>query len=99
MLIFGFGTLFYVSLLFTNAIAILHEERFLAQVGLSSSSNDESFKSKVSNMIKAVRTLLRGKNILNIGKYTLKSAASCFKYRCNRIRAAVGLIKYFFFLI
>lgn len=32
---FGFGTIIYVSLLVTNAIAILSEERFLAR-GLSS---------------------------------------------------------------
>lgn len=28
---FGFGHIIYVSLLFTNAIAILNEERFLAK--------------------------------------------------------------------
>jgi len=28
---FGFGRIIYVSLLFTNAIAILNEERFLAK--------------------------------------------------------------------
>jgi hypothetical protein len=30
-LLFGFGTLFYVSLLSINAIAILNEDRFLSQ--------------------------------------------------------------------
>ncbi|KAE8542819.1 hypothetical protein CNBG_4818 [Cryptococcus deuterogattii R265] len=35
-MVFGyFGSLFYIGLLFTNAIAILNEERFLARIGWS----------------------------------------------------------------
>ncbi|KAI8896695.1 Yos1-like protein, partial [Globomyces pollinis-pini] len=58
--LFGFGTLFYVSLLCVNAIAILNEERFLAQIGLASSTYDpNSFKHKLVTIISSVRTLLR----------------------------------------
>ncbi|TFL06023.1 Yos1-like protein [Pterulicium gracile] len=32
------GTLFYVSILLLNAVAVLSEERFLARIGFSSSS-------------------------------------------------------------
>ncbi|KAI8905332.1 Yos1-like protein [Powellomyces hirtus] len=59
------GTLFYVGLLFINAIAVLHEERFLARIGLGPSSSqgfgDQSatVKYKVINLISAIRTLLR----------------------------------------
>ncbi|KAI8609934.1 Yos1-like protein [Chytriomyces sp. MP71] len=67
------GTLFYVSVLCVNAIAILHEQRFLARIGLSESAyqqtqqssfggnsgSDQSITLKVINLISAVRTLLR----------------------------------------
>ncbi|KAI8927753.1 Yos1-like protein [Entophlyctis helioformis] len=64
---FGFGTLFYVSLLLVNAIAVLHEERFLARIGLSQTGfqmqpggvDPTSIKHKLINLISAVRTLLR----------------------------------------
>ncbi|TPX70843.1 hypothetical protein SpCBS45565_g01419 [Spizellomyces sp. 'palustris'] len=60
------GTLLYVGILFINAIAILHEERFLARIGLGQSSHQTQFgdqtntvKYKVINLISAIRTLLR----------------------------------------
>ncbi|XJO78895.1 hypothetical protein BDV3_003264 [Batrachochytrium dendrobatidis] len=64
---FGFGTLFYVTLMVVNAIAVLHEERFLARIGLSVSQaayqqqggDPNSIKLKLVNLIAAVRTLLR----------------------------------------
>ncbi|TYJ56533.1 hypothetical protein B9479_002780 [Cryptococcus floricola] len=34
-----FGSLLYIGLLFTNAIAILNEERFLARIGWSTRSH------------------------------------------------------------
>ena len=38
-MVFGyFGQIFYIGLLFTNAIAILNEDRFLAKSEYSSSS-------------------------------------------------------------
>ncbi|EGF76709.1 hypothetical protein BATDEDRAFT_14652 [Batrachochytrium dendrobatidis JAM81] len=67
MFMFGFGTLFYVTLMVVNAIAVLHEERFLARIGLSVSQaayqqqggDPNSIKLKLVNLIAAVRTLLR----------------------------------------
>ncbi|KAI8821457.1 Yos1-like protein [Fimicolochytrium jonesii] len=60
------GTLFYVILLLINAVAILHEERFLARIGLAHSSSQAQFgdqtqtvKYKIINLISAIRTLLR----------------------------------------
>jgi hypothetical protein len=56
-----------VSVLLTNAIAILSEDRFLARIGWSASSNDAAFgaggdqsvKTKIVNLIASVRTLMR----------------------------------------
>ncbi|GAB5591882.1 Protein transport protein yos1 [Umbelopsis nana] len=72
----GLGQLFYVLLLFINAIAILSEERFLGRIGWSAQQEPgfgeqgQSVKNKIINLISAVRTLLRipliGINILVI---------------------------------
>ncbi|KAI8916110.1 Yos1-like protein [Gorgonomyces haynaldii] len=55
------GTIFYFSLLLINAVAILHEERFLAKVGLSSSAfmDPNSMQARAANLIGSIRTLLR----------------------------------------
>ncbi|EFW99479.1 yos1-like protein [Grosmannia clavigera kw1407] len=61
------GGFLYVSVLLINAIAILSEDRFLARIGLSSStydpafgqSTDSSVKAKIINLIASVRTLMR----------------------------------------
>ncbi|CEL59883.1 Protein transport protein YOS1 OS=Saccharomyces cerevisiae (strain ATCC 204508 / S288c) GN=YOS1 PE=1 SV=1 [Rhizoctonia solani AG-1 IB] len=75
-MVLGLGTIFYVSLLLINAIAILNEERFLARIGWSSvgqqpgqqytqydrtgyGEGGSEVKSKLINLIGAVRTLLR----------------------------------------
>ena len=66
-LLFGFGTLFYVCLLFINSIAILHEERFLLKsslanlVGLHQQAfmDPNSIQARLINIISSVRTLLR----------------------------------------
>ncbi|KAI9096217.1 Yos1-like protein [Phlyctochytrium arcticum] len=62
----GLGTLFYVGLLLINAVAVLHEERFLARIGLGQSSHQAhygedvgSIKHKIISLISAIRTLLR----------------------------------------
>ncbi|KAF9515204.1 hypothetical protein BS47DRAFT_1294172 [Hydnum rufescens UP504] len=70
----GFGTIIYVSLLLTNAIAILSEERFLAGViGWSTTqpqpatydpngfgeAGGPGVKARIIVLISAVRTLLR----------------------------------------
>jgi hypothetical protein len=62
-----FGTLFYVTCLLINAVAILSEDRFLARINLSPSSYDPAFgqgpdqsvKSKIIHLIVSVRTLMR----------------------------------------
>lgn len=62
------GNLFYVSVLLINAIAILSEDRFLARIGLSSTSYDPAFgagpepqslQAKVVHLIASVRTLMQ----------------------------------------
>ncbi|OJJ44350.1 hypothetical protein ASPZODRAFT_135162 [Penicilliopsis zonata CBS 506.65] len=61
------GSLFYVSVLLINAIAVLSEDRFLARINLSSTTYDPSFgsgdatsvKAKIINLIASVRTLMR----------------------------------------
>ncbi|KAI8854242.1 Yos1-like protein [Chytridium lagenaria] len=66
-LFLSLGQLIYVALLLTNAIAILHEDRFLARLGLSQAAfrnqfgpeNQESVKYRVVQLLTAVRTLLR----------------------------------------
>jgi len=63
----AFGSLFYISILLTNAIAILSEDRFLARIGWSTQSaesgfgqqNDQSIKAKLITLIASVRTLMR----------------------------------------
>lgn len=60
MLLFGFGTAFYVILLLTNAIAILSEERFLHRVGLGPSpANEAGIRARIVMVFASVRTLLR----------------------------------------
>ncbi|KAI9018963.1 Yos1-like protein [Hyaloraphidium curvatum] len=70
-MVFSLGQLLYATVLFVNAIAILHEERFLARIGWSTSQafqqqdrfgNDgggPSIKARLVALISAVRTLLR----------------------------------------
>ena len=69
------GGFLYVSVLLINAIAILSEDRFLARIGLSTSTYDPAFqggvgvggagessiKAKTINLIASVRTLMRSK--------------------------------------
>lgn len=61
--VLSLGTLLYVSVLSINGVAILNEDRFLSRIGLGSrrSSYEDitSIKSKIVNLISAVRTLLR----------------------------------------
>ncbi|RIA93545.1 Yos1-like protein [Glomus cerebriforme] len=74
-MVLSIGQIIYVILLVINAIAVLNEERFLARIGLGSHlepgyGDVTSFKSKIINLISAVRTLMRipliGLNILVI---------------------------------
>ncbi|KNC53328.1 uncharacterized protein AMSG_08825 [Thecamonas trahens ATCC 50062] len=57
---FSLGSLLYASLLLVNALAILHEERFLQRIGWGVTHNaDPSVKDQISNLLKSVRMLLR----------------------------------------
>jgi hypothetical protein len=69
------GTILYVSILLVNAMAVLSEDRFLARIGWTSArppNNNPGFqaydqtagqevgiKTKIIDLISAVRTLLR----------------------------------------
>lgn len=72
---FGLGKLLYVVILVVNGIAILSEDRFLNRIGWGSllssgggsgslyptldASSDALMKTKLINLIGAIRTLLR----------------------------------------
>jgi len=59
---FTLGTLFESILLVVNALAILHEDRFLKPYGWGSQSidiNDNSAKAKMIQLLHAVRMLMR----------------------------------------
>ncbi|KAF8309358.1 Yos1-domain-containing protein [Clavulina sp. PMI_390] len=73
-LFFFSGTLIYVGVLLTNAVAILSEERFLARIGWSTTQlpagydqagygdqqASDGIKARLILLVSAVRTLLRG---------------------------------------
>ncbi|ODV78955.1 Yos1-like protein [Suhomyces tanzawaensis NRRL Y-17324] len=67
---FGLGKLLYVIILTINGIAVLSEDRFLNRIGWGSTKTsgqqfqyggegDSSVKTKLINLISAIRTLLR----------------------------------------
>ncbi|KLT46187.1 Yos1-like protein [Cutaneotrichosporon oleaginosum] len=72
-MLFGFGNILLAALLLVNAVAILNEERFLARTNsgfgnvpdptydgaYGGNPDGVSFKTKVVNLIGAVRTLMR----------------------------------------
>ncbi|XP_065206858.1 immediate early response 3-interacting protein 1 [Planococcus citri] len=57
--------LFEASILFLNAICVLHEERFLAKIGWSTTNMNQGFgeppsvKSNILNLIRSIRTVMR----------------------------------------
>mmetsp|Transcript_6942 Transcript_6942/g.10937 ORF Transcript_6942/g.10937 Transcript_6942/m.10937 type:complete len:83 (-) Transcript_6942:257-505(-) len=60
-LAFSLGGLLQAFVLFINALAVLNEERFLKKVGWSADAigyDQNSVKSKLINLLKAIRTLL-----------------------------------------
>jgi len=76
-LLFFSGTLIYVTVLLTNAVAILSEERFLARIGWSTTQLPagydqnayadqvgEGVKARLIVLVSAVRTLLRAPLIM-----------------------------------
>merc|ERR1711934_96516 len=61
---FSFGDLYICGLMMINALAVLHEQRFLARYGLGNDPTDPTFdptttKAKVVTVIDAVRTVMR----------------------------------------
>lgn len=61
---FSLISLTIIISLFINAVAILHEERFLARIGWTSKgasgyNTEPTIKSKIIDLISATRTLLR----------------------------------------
>ncbi|XP_071965813.1 immediate early response 3-interacting protein 1-like [Antedon mediterranea] len=62
---FGFYSLLEAGLLIINAIAVLHEERFLSKVGWGSDQSTGGFgeepgmKTQLINLIKSIRTVMR----------------------------------------
>jgi len=60
---FGLGTLLEACLLFVNAVAVLHEERFLKKYGLvedtANSFGPPGIKVQIIRLINAVRTVMR----------------------------------------
>ncbi|KIW07585.1 uncharacterized protein PV09_01537 [Verruconis gallopava] len=65
---FGFGSLFYASVLTINAIAILSEDRFLARIGFGNAGqelafgqprDDTSIKAKTISLVNSIRMVAR----------------------------------------
>lgn len=62
---FGFYSLIEAFILFLNAVAILHEERFLAKMGWGTDQSIGGFgeepgiKTQLLNFIRSVRTVMR----------------------------------------
>ncbi|KAA3681770.1 uncharacterized protein DEA37_0002281 [Paragonimus westermani] len=60
---FGIGSLVEAVILLLNAVCILHEKRFLAKIGWTSSDKDfgEPFSTKFQllNVIHSIRTVMR----------------------------------------
>ncbi|CAN3358784.1 protein transport protein Yos1p [Diutina catenulata] len=65
-MMFGLGYIFYFALFMVNGIAVLSEDRFLNRIGwgtqrnqFQSSYEQEDVKTKIINLINAIRTVLR----------------------------------------
>ncbi|GLV44176.1 uncharacterized protein CBL_12528 [Carabus blaptoides fortunei] len=62
---FTLWTLFEATLLCLNAVCVLHEDRFLAKIGWSSSSSVHGFgeqpsiKAQILNLVRSIRTVTR----------------------------------------
>ncbi|NXY26111.1 IR3IP protein, partial [Atrichornis clamosus] len=67
---FTLYSLLQASLLIVNAVAVLHEERFLRHVGWGSDQGIGGFgeepgiKAQLTNLIRSVRTVMRGKGTI-----------------------------------
>uniref|UniRef100_A0A8B9TGF5 Immediate early response 3-interacting protein 1 n=3 Tax=Anas TaxID=8835 RepID=A0A8B9TGF5_ANAPL len=67
---FTLYSLLQAGLLVVNAVAVLHEERFLRNVGWASDQGIGGFgdapgiKAQLMNLIQSVRTIMRGKMMM-----------------------------------
>ncbi|TSM12590.1 Immediate early response 3-interacting protein 1 [Bagarius yarrelli] len=65
---FTLYSLIQAAILFTNAIAVLHEERFLRKIGwgadqgIGGFGDEPGIKAQLLNLIRSVRTVMRGKS-------------------------------------
>uniref|UniRef100_A0A8C1GTW9 Immediate early response 3-interacting protein 1 n=2 Tax=Cyprinus carpio TaxID=7962 RepID=A0A8C1GTW9_CYPCA len=63
---FTLYALIQTAILFTNAIAVLHEERFLSKIGwgaeqgIGGFGDEPGIKAQLLNLIRSVRTVMRG---------------------------------------
>ncbi|XP_061256090.1 immediate early response 3-interacting protein 1 isoform X1 [Bos javanicus] len=75
---FTLYSLLQAALLCVNAIAVLHEERFLKNIGwgtdqgIGGFGEEPGIKSQLMNLIRSVRTVMRGNRILKRKKSYLK---------------------------
>nr|XP_025128888.1 immediate early response 3-interacting protein 1 isoform X1 [Bubalus bubalis] len=75
---FTLYSLLQAALLCVNAIAVLHEERFLKNIGwgtdqgIGGFGEEPGIKSQLMNLIRSVRTVMRGNRILMRKKSYLK---------------------------
>uniref|UniRef100_A0A8C6VU20 Immediate early response 3-interacting protein 1 n=1 Tax=Nothobranchius furzeri TaxID=105023 RepID=A0A8C6VU20_NOTFU len=64
---FTLYTLIQTAILCTNAVAVLHEERFLSKIGwgveqgVGGFGDDPGVKAQILNLIRSVRTVMRVK--------------------------------------
>ncbi|NWS19492.1 IR3IP protein, partial [Pachyramphus minor] len=69
---FTLYSLLQASLLIVNAVAVLHEERFLRHVGwgtdqgIGGFGEEPGIKAQLMNLIRSVRTVMRGKGTIII---------------------------------
>ncbi|XP_014254062.1 immediate early response 3-interacting protein 1 [Cimex lectularius] len=62
---FTLWNLFEATILFLNAVCVLHEERFLAKMGWTSASSVQGFgetpsvKGQILNLMYSIRTVMR----------------------------------------
>uniref|UniRef100_A0A3Q2FE87 Immediate early response 3-interacting protein 1 n=1 Tax=Cyprinodon variegatus TaxID=28743 RepID=A0A3Q2FE87_CYPVA len=72
---FTLYTLIQTAILCINAIAVLHEERFLSKMGWGADQgvggfgDDPGVKAQILNLIRSVRTVMRGGVVVNSGGY------------------------------
>ncbi|CAI9606761.1 unnamed protein product [Staurois parvus] len=65
---FTLYSLLQAALLCVNAIAVLHEERFLSKIGwgadqgIGGFGEEPGIKSQLMNLVRSVRTVMRGKS-------------------------------------